>query len=100
MTGPEVLKPPGPRGGAAMDVQPGRVSATDREAIRAAATDYIESWLLGDGERMGRCLHPALVKLKVVDPADGSLDLHEVPSVDLIESAGTGPKDVATHEYD
>lgn len=83
-----------------MHLQADSVSATDREAIRAAATDYIESWLLGDSERMGRCLHPALAKRKVVDPAAGSLDLHEVPSGDLIESAETGPKNVATREYE
>lgn len=83
-----------------MDVQAESVSATDREAIRAVASDYIESWLLGDGGRMGRCLHPALAKRKVVEPADGSLDLHEVPYVDLIQSAGTGPKDVATRKYE
>lgn len=82
-----------------MDAQVEQLSAIDREAIRAVATDYIESWLLGDGGRMGRCLHPALAKRKVVDPAEG-LDLHEVPYVDLIESAGTGPKDVATRKYE
>jgi hypothetical protein len=82
-----------------MDVQADGVSATDREAIRATATDYIESWLLGDGGRMARCLHPALAKRKVVDPAGGALDLHEVRAADLIDNAGTGPKDVATHEH-
>lgn len=82
-----------------MKTQAASVTATDREAIRTVAADYIESWLLGDGGRMGRCLHPALAKRKVVEPADGSLDLNEVPYVDLIESAGSGPKDVTTSSY-
>jgi Putative lumazine-binding len=34
----------------------------DRDAILAAAADYIESWLDGDAERMASCLHPKLVK--------------------------------------
>lgn len=41
------------------------VDAADREAILAAAVDYIESWLDGDPERMCRCLHPELVKRAV-----------------------------------
>jgi Putative lumazine-binding len=40
----------------------GPVSPEDREKILASATDYIESWLDGDAERMARCLHPALAK--------------------------------------
>jgi hypothetical protein len=49
------------------------VGAADRDAILAAAVDYIESWLDGDSERMGRCLHPELVKRAVVtsDPEKG-----------------------------
>ena len=38
------------------------IDPTDRQKILAAATDYIESWLDGDAERMARCLHPDLVK--------------------------------------
>lgn len=83
-----------------METQVERVSEIDREAIRAVAADYIEAWLLGDGGRMGRCLHPALAKRKVIDPAAGSLDLREVPYVDLIEDAGSGPKDVASPDYE
>ena len=41
------------------------VSDTDRAAIVAAATDYIEGWLDGDAERMARALHPDLVKREV-----------------------------------
>jgi hypothetical protein len=41
------------------------IDADHRAAILAAAVDYIESWLDGDDERMGRCLHPDLVKREV-----------------------------------
>lgn len=78
-----------PMGGQTEDV-----SAIDREAIVAVAVEYIESWLGGDGGRMGRCLHPALAKRMAVDPRRGTLDLHEVPYVELIASAGSGPKEV------
>jgi hypothetical protein len=41
--------------------------------IVATATDYIESWLDGDAERMARCLHPELAKRSVeADPATGA----------------------------
>jgi hypothetical protein len=42
-----------------------------REAILAPAVDYIESWLDGDSERMGRCLHPDLVEREIEPAADG-----------------------------
>lgn len=41
--------------------------STDREAIVAMATDYIQGWLDGDAERMGRSLHQDLVKRTVDD---------------------------------
>lgn len=41
------------------------IGAADREAILAAARDYIESWLDGDADRMARCLHPLLAKRSV-----------------------------------
>ena len=36
--------------------------AADEEAIRDAVRDYIEGWFDGDADRMGRALHPELVK--------------------------------------
>jgi hypothetical protein len=48
-----------------MDTNEAPVTDTDRMAIVAAATDYIESWLDGDPDRMARCLHPELVKREV-----------------------------------
>jgi hypothetical protein len=40
----------------------GAISAEDRQRIVASATDYIESWIAGDGDRMARCMHPDLAK--------------------------------------
>jgi hypothetical protein len=51
----------------------GAISPEDREKILASATDYIESWLDGDAERMARCLHPALVKRDSLE-ADASAE--------------------------
>jgi hypothetical protein len=37
-------------------------TAADSSSIRAAALDYVEGWYEGNPERMGRALHPELVK--------------------------------------
>ncbi len=37
-------------------------TAADSSAIRATALDYVEGWYEGNPERMGRALHPELVK--------------------------------------
>ncbi|HEX6432614.1 MAG TPA: nuclear transport factor 2 family protein [Gemmatimonadales bacterium] len=42
-------------------------SLADSTAIRAAALDYVEGWYTGDAARMGRALHPELVKRIVVN---------------------------------
>lgn len=47
------------------------VSDGDREKILETARDYIESWLDGDAERMGRCLHPQLAKRSIEQQPDG-----------------------------
>jgi hypothetical protein len=41
-------------------------TAADSAAIRAAALDYAEGWYEGNADRMGRALHPELVKRIVV----------------------------------
>lgn len=41
--------------------------ATERNEVEAAATEYFESWFDGDGDRMGRILHPDLCKRQVRD---------------------------------
>jgi hypothetical protein len=37
-------------------------TAADSASIRATALDYVEGWYEGNPERMGRALHPELVK--------------------------------------
>jgi hypothetical protein len=51
----------------------------EREGILRAATDYIESWLDGDSERMAGCLHPDLVK-RELEYGDGTAE----PTVDTM----------------
>jgi Putative lumazine-binding len=47
-------------------------TAAEAAAIRATALDYAEGWYAGDGDRMGRALHPELVKrILVSDTATG-----------------------------
>ena len=41
-------------------------TAADSSAIRATALDYVEGWYTGSAERMGRAVHPELVKRIVV----------------------------------
>lgn len=61
------------------------VGAADREKILAAAKDYIESWLDGDAERMGRCLHPQLAKRSVEkDPKTGEPIVENLTREDMV----------------
>ncbi|HEY7481101.1 MAG TPA: nuclear transport factor 2 family protein [Gemmatimonadales bacterium] len=41
-------------------------TAADSSAIRSTALDYVEGWYEGNPERMGRAVHPELVKRIVV----------------------------------
>jgi len=41
-------------------------SAANSSSIRATALDYVEGWYEGNPERMGRAVHPELVKRIVV----------------------------------
>ena len=65
------------------------VSDHDRELILGAATDYIESWLDGDAERMARCLHPDLVKRSVDLTDDGSV-VDTMSRDDMVDATRTG----------
>jgi hypothetical protein len=64
------------------------VSATDRERILASATDYIESWIDGDGERMGRCLHPDLAKRTIPDPASEACAAENLTRDQMVKATG------------
>ena len=74
--------------------------ADDMTGIVAAVTDYIESWLDGDGERMGRCLHPALAKRAVDDPSSGSLELDEAPHDEMVAAAGRREREPSARAYE
>jgi len=66
---------------------------SDRAAIFRACTDYVESWLDGDAERMASCLHPALAKRAAIDPDTGSTELNEAPFEHMTTtSVAGGPK--------
>lgn len=63
--------------------------ASDREAVAAAAADYVEGWYRGDVERMDRALHRGLVK-RIPEPADGSGSLRAVTKDRMIELTRSG----------
>ncbi len=63
----------------------------ERAAIVAAATDYIESWLDGDAERMRGCLHPELAKRELeLDRDGGPAALVNVGATDMIDATAAG----------
>ncbi len=61
----------------------------DREGILSAARDYIEGWLDGDAERMGGCLHPALVK-REVEVTEAGRVVDTMSRDDMIAATATG----------
>lgn len=63
----------------------------ERAAIAATATDYIQSWLDGDRERMRRCLHPELAKRTVEeDPSTGRPHVRTTTFDQLVQWTGDG----------
>lgn len=64
----------------------------DPDGIRSAVADYVLSWLEGDSRRMASCLHPALRKRAVVDPASSDLVLDESPFEEMTGPAVAEPK--------
>ena len=63
----------------------------DRDAILKAARDYIESWLEGDPERMGGCLHPDLAKRSVEIDAETQEPVVETMSrEDMVSATAAG----------
>ncbi|HEX6105361.1 MAG TPA: nuclear transport factor 2 family protein [Gemmatimonadales bacterium] len=74
-------------------------TASDSAAIRATALDYVEGWYEGDPERMGRALHPELVKrIVVADTATGRSVLQNMGASELVNGTRRGwgkstPKD-------
>jgi len=73
---------------------------TDREAIAAAVTDYVESYLDGDAARMTSCLHPRLAKRRVEDHAVRTSGVEEAPFEEMTtEAVAGGPKNLG-HQAD
>ncbi len=67
------------------EVRAGAAAASDadREAITAAALDYVEGYFEGDPDRMRRCLHPDLVKRSLWhDPDTGGWSLGRASTKD------------------
>jgi Putative lumazine-binding len=71
----------------------------DSSAIRATALDYVEGWYEGSPERMGRALHPELVKrIVVTDTATKRSVLQDMGASALVNGTRHGwgketPKD-------
>ncbi len=76
------------------------MTVSDREAIVGAATDYIESWLAGDAERMRRCLHPGLAKRSVSDRDPKQVDHTTAGEMVRATGEGSGKKYRAGHEVE
>ncbi len=68
-----------------MTVTPTPAQPQDVRAIRACVSDYYDGYFDGDAERMGRALHPALVKRSVAESELTTLDRDY-----MIEYTGAG----------
>ena len=78
----------------------GAISPEDREKIVASATDYIESWIAGDGDRMARCMHPELVKRSVEpDPQTGGCKVETLTRAEMVAETAEGEGAVDAGPY-
>lgn len=66
-------------------------SRSDQSGIRAAALDYIEGWYSRDAARMERALHPALVKRRMAQDANGRGMLDDGGAQRLIDATRPRP---------
>jgi hypothetical protein len=79
----------------------GAISPEDREKIVASATDYIESWIAGDADRMAACMHPELIKRSVEpDPQTGSSMVDTLTRARMVAltAAGEGAEDAGPYQ--
>jgi hypothetical protein len=66
-------------------------ASADTTAIRSTALDYVEGWYEGNAERMGRALHPELVKrIAVRDTTTGKTMVQGMGSSVLVNSTRHG----------
>src|SRR5438067_1851506 len=64
--------------------------AADREAIRAAALDYIEGWYEANPQRMEKALHPELAKRMIFTDDKGKSRLHQMSALTLVQGVRDG----------
>lgn len=79
----------------------GAISPEDRQRIIASATDYIESWIAGDADRMAGCMHPELIKRSVEpDPQTGGTIVRTLTRARMVAltAAGEGAKDAGPYQ--
>jgi putative lumazine-binding protein len=79
----------------------GAISPEDRQRIVASATDYIESWITGDGDRMARSMHPELVKRSPQpDPQTGGCNVRTLSRAEMVAetAAGEGAVDAGPYQ--
>lgn len=81
----------------------GATSPKDRQRIVASATDYIEAWIAGDGDRMARCMHPELIKrYPKPDPETGSCIVRTLTRAEMVAKTaqGEGAEDAGPYEVE
>lgn len=79
----------------------GAISPEDREKVVACATDYIQSWIAGDADRMAGCMHPELVKRSVEpDPQSGGTIVQNLTRAEMVAATadGEGAEDAGPYE--
>jgi hypothetical protein len=83
---------------AAAQAQPAPSGPEDRAAIEQVARDYLEGWYTADAERLGRALHPDLVKRYVGTLPGGRQVVHSVSREVMVEMTrgGGGSKSAAS----
>jgi Putative lumazine-binding len=66
-------------------------SASDDDAIKKTALDYIEGWYTGDAARMERALHPELAKRMIsTDPKTGRSQFNHMGAMTLVQRTRDG----------
>jgi hypothetical protein len=66
-------------------------SQEDIDAIKRAASDYLEGYVTGDAERHARAYHPECLKRRLKrDEETGIYELIVLPPQVMVDYAGTG----------
>jgi hypothetical protein len=66
-------------------------SASNDDAIKKTALDYIEGWYTGDAARMERALHPELAKRMIsTDPKTGRSQFNHMGAMTLVQRTRDG----------